>query len=193
MASTTDQCPADTRARYTFVILRHAESEYNSENRVTGWADSDLTARGVEQARCIGQILKKNDLTFDLAFTSVLKRAIKTLYLVQDELDLHWIPVTKHWCINERHQGAYQGNKMNSTEKEKKHAWGFDYCPPLLDESDERWRRVAEDPRYRMLSPSVLPRAESSKMALERFLPYWHSNIVPEIKASLDLKQAQLD
>ncbi|XP_060066346.1 2,3-bisphosphoglycerate-dependent phosphoglycerate mutase-like [Ylistrum balloti] len=183
MASTSDQSPADGQARYTFVILRHGESEYNSEKRVTGWADSDLTSRGVEQARCVGQILKKNGLTFDIAFTSVLKRAIKTLYFVQDELDLHWIQVHKHWCINERHQGANQGQEMNHTKKYKKEASAFDDCPPALEESDERWQRTVNDYRYNMLSPSVLPRAESSKMALERFLHYWHSNIVPEIKA----------
>ncbi|XP_069111439.1 2,3-bisphosphoglycerate-dependent phosphoglycerate mutase-like [Argopecten irradians] len=183
MTSTADNHQTDTDVRYTFVILRHGESVYNKENRVTGWADSDLTDQGVNQSRCIGKILKKNGLTFDLAFTSILKRTIKTLYLVQDELDLHWIPVTKHWCINERHQGAYQGKEMNSTEKKKKELWGFDYCPPSLEESDDRWQKVVQDPRYRMVSSSVLPRAESSKTALERFLSYWHCNIVPEIYA----------
>ncbi|OWF41231.1 uncharacterized protein LOC110462747 [Mizuhopecten yessoensis] len=183
MADISDQCPVATHPRYTLVLVRHGESEYNRENRVTGWADADLTDRGAEQARCVGQILKKNGLMFDLAFTSFLKRAIKTLYWIQDELDLHWIPVHKHWRVNERHQGAYEGNEMNSTNKHKKEAWTFEYCPPELEESDDRWRRLVDDPKYKMLSPSVLPKAESSKMALERFLHYWHSNIVPEIKA----------
>ena len=173
------------------VLLRHGESAWNRENRFTGWTDVDLTEQGIREAHDAGRILKAEGCTFDLAHTSVLKRAIRTLWIVLDEMDLMWIPVYRCWRLNERHYGALQGlNKRETAEKfgmEQVHIWrrSYDIPPPLLDETDERF--PGRDPRYANLKPEEVPRTESLKMTLERVLPYWHEVIVPELHAGRKL------
>ena len=167
------------------VLLRHGESTWNKENRFTGWTDVDLSERGREEARVAGTLLREGGYTFDLAFTSVLKRAIRTLWTALDELDLLWIPVTKDWRLNERHYGALQG--LNKSETAAKHGdaqikiWrrSYDIPPPPLEAGDER--DPAHDPRYRGLDRRQLPLTESLKQTVERFIPYWHQVIAPEI------------
>ncbi len=165
------------------VLLRHGESTWNKENRFTGWTDVDLTEQGVAEAHQAGRLLREGGYTFDLAHTSVLKRAIRTLWIALDEMDLMWIPVSRSWRLNERHYGALQGlNKRDTAEKygmEQVHIWrrSYDIPPPALAESDERF--PGRDPRYANLKPAELPRTESLKMTLERVLPYWHRAIVP--------------
>lgn len=174
-------------ATYTVVMVRHGESTWNKENRFTGWYDSDLSEVGVREADTAGKMLKEKGFTFDIAFTSVLKRAIKTLYLLQDELDLHWIPVERHWRLNERHYGALQG--LNKAETAAKHGedqvkiWrrSYDTRPPGLELSDERW--PGHDPRYAMLDKRLVPSHECLKDTVERVLPYWYDTIVPAIKS----------
>jgi 2,3-bisphosphoglycerate-dependent phosphoglycerate mutase len=169
------------------VLLRHGESTWNKENRFTGWTDVDLSDRGRDEAKAAGQLLKEGGYTFDLAFTSVLKRAIRTLWTALDELDLLWIPVTKDWRLNERHYGALQG--LNKAETAAKHGdaqikiWrrSYDIPPPPLDPGDER--DPALDPKYRGLRRTQLPLTESLKETVDRFIPYWHQTIAPEIKA----------
>jgi 2,3-bisphosphoglycerate-dependent phosphoglycerate mutase len=169
------------------VLLRHGESTWNRENRFTGWTDVDLSDRGREEARSAGTLLKDGGYTFDLAFTSVLKRAIRTLWTALDELDLLWIPVTKDWRLNERHYGALQG--LNKAETAAKHGdaqikiWrrSYDIPPPPLTKDDER--HPSRDPRYAGLDPGLLPLTESLKDTVERFLPYWHATIAPSIRA----------
>ena len=169
------------------VLLRHGESAWNRENRFTGWTDVDLTEQGVREAHEAGRILKAEGYTFDLAHTSVLRRAIRTLWIVLDEMDLMWIPVYRCWRLNERHYGALQGlNKRETAEKfgmEQVHIWrrSYDIPPPLLDETDERF--PGRDPRYAGLKPEEVPRTESLKDTLERVLPYWHETIVPDLRA----------
>ncbi len=171
----------------TLVLLRHGESTWNKENRFTGWTDVDLSDRGREEARAAGTLLKEGGYTFDLAFTSVLKRAIRTLWTVLDELDLMWIPVTKDWRLNERHYGALQG--LNKAETAAKHGeaqikiWrrSYDIPPPPLTAGDER--HPSRDPRYAALNPKILPLTESLKDTVDRFLPYWHQSIAPAIKS----------
>jgi 2,3-bisphosphoglycerate-dependent phosphoglycerate mutase len=171
---------------YRLVMIRHGESQWNKENRFTGWHDVDLTEKGLEEARNGGRALKDNGFRFDVAFTSVLKRAVRTLWTVLDEMDQMYIPVHRHWRLNERHYGALQG--LNKAETAAKHGeeqvlvWrrSFDTPPPELEETDERF--PAFDPRYRNLDKQVLPRAESLKNTIERVLPYWHDAIVPEIR-----------
>jgi 2,3-bisphosphoglycerate-dependent phosphoglycerate mutase len=169
------------------VMLRHGESTWNLENRFTGWTDVDLTEQGIREAHQAGRLLKEGGYTFDLAHTSVLKRAIRTLWIALDEMDLMWIPVYRSWRLNERHYGALQGlNKRETAEKfgmEQVHVWrrSYDTPPPLLDESDERF--PGHDPRYAGLKPEELPRTESLKITLERVLPYWHESIVPNLRA----------
>ncbi len=172
---------------YKVVLLRHGESVWNKENRFTGWTDVDLSEKGVEEARSAGQILKAEGFTFDLAFTSVLKRAIKTLNLSLEEMDLLWIPVIKNWRLNERHYGALQGlNKAETAErhgKDQVHLWrrSYDVPPPALEEKDERF--PGRDPRYSDLADEELPRTECLKDTVDRFLPYWHEEIGPTIKS----------
>ena len=167
------------------VMLRHGESTWNLENRFTGWTDVDLTEQGIREAHQAGRLLKEGGYTFDLAHTSVLKRAIRTLWIALDEMDLMWIPVYRSWRLNERHYGALQGlNKRETAEKfgmEQVHIWrrSYDTPPPLLDVTDERF--PGHDPRYAGLKTEELPRTESLKITLERVLPYWHEAIVPDL------------
>jgi|SRR5262245_14196961 len=167
------------------VLLRHGESEWNRENRFTGWTDVDLSDKGLAEAREAGRLMKDAGLTFDVAFTSVLRRAIKTLDIALDGMDLLWIPVIKHWRLNERHYGALQG--LNKAETAARHGesqvkiWrrSYDIPPPPLTPDDERW--TGRDPRYRDLKPSEIPASESLKDTVARFLPYWHDAIAPAI------------
>lgn len=171
---------------YKIVLVRHGESVWNKENRFTGWTDVDLSEKGIEEAKQAGEILKNEGFTFDVAFTSVLKRAIKTLYYVQDSLDLLWIPVNKTWRLNERHYGSLQGlNKAEMAEKygdEQVHIWrrSYDITPPSLEKTDERY--AGNDPRYKDLKEEEIPLTESLKLTVDRFLPYWFESIVPVIK-----------
>jgi 2,3-bisphosphoglycerate-dependent phosphoglycerate mutase len=168
------------------VLLRHGESIWNKENLFTGWTDVDLSDQGRAEAKRAGELLKAGGFTFDVAFTSVLKRAIRTLWLALDELDLMWIPVEHSWQLNERHYGALQGlNKAQTAAKygdEQVLIWrrSYDVPPPALEESDPR--HPGGDPRYRGLGPSELPRTECLKDTVARFLPYWHEAIVPAIR-----------
>ena len=172
---------------YKLVLVRHGESVWNKENRFTGWTDVDLSEKGIEEAREGGQVLKREGFTFDIAFTSVLKRAIRTLYLVTDEMDLLWIPVYRAWQLNERHYGALQGlNKAETAEKfgeAQVKIWrrSYDIPPPELTQDDERY--PGHDRRYAGLSKAELPLTECLKDTVARFLPYWHSTIAPEVKA----------
>jgi len=170
---------------HTLVLLRHGESTWNRENRFTGWTDVDLSDRGREEAADAGRLLKEGGYVFDTAFTSVLKRAIRTLWIAQDTLDLLWIPVIKSWRLNERHYGALQG--LNKAETAARHGeaqtkiWrrSYDVPPPPLNPTDPR--HPSHDPRYRDLPPSDLPLTESLKDTVDRFLPYWHGTIAPTI------------
>jgi 2,3-bisphosphoglycerate-dependent phosphoglycerate mutase len=174
------------RDQYKVVLLRHGESFWNRENRFTGWTDVDLSERGIVEAKQAGEDLKKEGFTFDLAFTSVLKRAIRTLWIVMDELDLMWIPVVNSWRLNERHYGALQGlNKSETAAKfgeQQVHIWrrSYDIPPPALEEQDPRY--PGNDPRYRELKKDELPLTECLKDTVNRFLPYWHQTIAPEIR-----------
>lgn len=171
----------------TLVMIRHGESEWNRENRFTGWTDIDLSERGRDEARKAGRLLREQGFGFDLAFTSVLKRAIKTLGIVLDEMDLLWIDSVKSWRLNERHYGALQGlNKSETAEKygeEQVHIWRRSYSvmPPLLGDADPRLS--ATDPRYRDLNPARIPRAESLEMTVERALPFWDEKVKPALIA----------
>jgi len=169
------------------VLLRHGESLWNRENRFTGWTDVDLSAAGAAEAGEAARLLAEGGYSFDLAFTSVLKRAVRTLWIVLDKLDLMWIPVRNDWRLNERHYGALQGlNKAETAAKygaEQVHIWrrSYDVPPPALTRDDPRW--PGHDPRYAGLDERELPLAESLKDTVARFLPYWHSAIVPELRA----------
>lgn len=168
------------------VLLRHGESQWNLENRFTGWTDVGLTERGVREAHEAAKLLQQEGYTFDIAFTSVLKRAIKTLWIVMEDMDSMWIPVYRSWRLNERHYGALQG--LNKAETAKKHGeeqvliWrrSYDVPPPALDPSDPRF--PGHDPRYKNVPDDELPRTESLKDTVKRFLPYWHETIAPAIK-----------
>jgi 2,3-bisphosphoglycerate-dependent phosphoglycerate mutase len=170
---------------YTVVLLRHGESTWNQENRFTGWTDVDLSDKGRQEAAEAGRLLKEGGYVFDMAFTSVLKRAIRTLWITLDALDLMWIPVTKDWRLNERHYGALQG--LNKAETAAKHGeaqvkiWrrSYDIPPPPLSRDDERY--AGRDPRYRNARPEDVPLTESLKDTVARFLPYWHATIAPAI------------
>jgi 2,3-bisphosphoglycerate-dependent phosphoglycerate mutase len=172
---------------HTLVLLRHGESTWNRANRFTGWTDVDLTERGRAEAKEAGRLLKEGGYSFDLAYTSVLTRAIRTLWLTLDELDLLWIPEIKSWRLNERHYGALQG--LNKGETAAKHGeaqtkiWrrSYDIPPPPLTPDDER--HASRDPRYAALKPDELPLSESLKDTVARFLPYWHENIAPSIRS----------
>jgi 2,3-bisphosphoglycerate-dependent phosphoglycerate mutase len=169
------------------VLLRHGESTWNLENRFTGWTDVDLTPKGIEEAHTAGRLLREDGYTFDVAHTSLLKRAIRTLWITLDEMDLMWIPVHRSWKLNERHYGALQGlNKSETAAQygdEQVLVWRRSYStpPPLLAPDDPR--HPGRDRRYAGLSPSELPLAESLKDTVARFLPYWHESIVPDIRA----------
>jgi 2,3-bisphosphoglycerate-dependent phosphoglycerate mutase len=171
----------------TLVLLRHGESEWNLSNRFTGWTDVDLTETGVAEARDAGRLLREEGLSFDLAHTSVLKRAIRTLWLTLDELDQMWIPTSVSWRLNERHYGALQGlNKAETAARfgeEQVRLWrrSYDIPPPPLEPDDERW--PGRDPRYADVAPELLPRAESLKDTVARMLPYWHERIAPQVRA----------
>jgi 2,3-bisphosphoglycerate-dependent phosphoglycerate mutase len=169
------------------VLLRHGESIWNKENRFTGWTDVGLSERGIEEAVAAGRTLREQGFAFDVAFTSVLKRAIKTLWIVLEEMDLMWIPIHNSWRLNERHYGALQG--LNKAETAAKHGleqtqlWrrSYDVPPPPLPPDDPRHPRY--DPRYRSLRPEELPATESLKDTVQRFLPYWHERIAPALHA----------
>jgi 2,3-bisphosphoglycerate-dependent phosphoglycerate mutase len=167
------------------VLVRHGQSTWNLENRFTGWTDVDLTDLGRTEARFGGQLLREGEYKFDVAYTSVLKRAIKTLWLVLEETGFEWIPVIRAWQLNERHYGALQGlNKSEMAAKfgdEQVKIWrrSYDVPPPALDLNDERHPRF--DPRYADVKKEELPSTESLKITLERVLPYWHSTIAPTI------------
>jgi 2,3-bisphosphoglycerate-dependent phosphoglycerate mutase len=169
------------------VLLRHGESIWNKENLFTGWTDVDLSEQGKAEAKRSGELLKAEGFTFDVAFTSVLKRAIRTLWIALDELDLMWIPVEHSWRLNERHYGALQGlNKAQTAAKygdEQVLVWrrSYDIPPPPLEESDPRF--PGADPRYQGLSKVELPLTECLEDTVARFLPYWHEAIVPTIQS----------
>jgi 2,3-bisphosphoglycerate-dependent phosphoglycerate mutase len=171
---------------YKVVLLRHGESDWNRENRFTGWTDVDLSELGQKEARSAGQLLKKEGYTFDQAFTSVLKRAIRTLNLALDEMGLLWIPVQRSWRLNERHYGALQGlNKAETAAKfgdEQVKIWrrSYDIPPPPLEPNDERF--PAFDPRYADLPRAALPATECLKDTVARFVPYWQDVIAPAVK-----------
>jgi 2,3-bisphosphoglycerate-dependent phosphoglycerate mutase len=170
----------------TLVLLRHGESTWNLENRFTGWTDVDLTPRGIEEAHRAGQLLREGGYRFDVSFTSLLKRAIRTLWIALDELDLMWIPGHQDWRLNERHYGALQGlNKAETARKfgeEQVLVWRRSYAdpPPPLTPDDER--HPARDPRYASIPPQQLPLTESLKDTVARFLPYWEEAIVPQVR-----------
>src|SRR5437660_223289 len=163
---------------HKLILLRHGESDWNRENRFTGWTDVDLSANGIAEARRGGAGLLGKGFTFDVAYTSVLKRAIRTLWIVLDEMDLMWIPVYRSWRLNERHYGALQG--LNKAETAAQHGeqqvkiWrrSYDIPPPPLSPDDERY--PGRDPRYVDLDPAEIPLTESLKDTVARFLPYWH-------------------
>lgn len=172
---------------YKIVLLRHGQSTWNLENRFTGWTDVDLTDLGREEARKAGELLKAEGFKFDIAYTSVLKRAIRTLWIALDEMDMMWLPVEKSWRLNERHYGALQGlNKSETAEKfgaDQVHTWrrSYDTPPDPLETSDER--HPGNDPRYKGLTEKELPATECLKDTVERFLPYWHESIAPAVKS----------
>jgi 2,3-bisphosphoglycerate-dependent phosphoglycerate mutase len=171
----------------TLVLVRHGESTWNRENRFTGWTDVDLTERGVAEAQRAGQQLREEGLAFDVAYTSVLKRAIRTLWIVLDELDQMWIPVHRSWRLNERHYGALQG--LNKAETARKYGdqqvlvWrrSYDTPPPALDSSDQRF--PGGEPRYADLDARDLPLTECLADTVARFLPFWHETIEPDVRA----------
>jgi 2,3-bisphosphoglycerate-dependent phosphoglycerate mutase len=172
---------------HRLVLLRHGESTWNKENRFTGWEDVDLSDGGRDEALKAGRLLKDGGFVFDVAYTSVLKRAIRTLWITLDALDLMWIPVAKNWRLNERHYGALQG--LNKAETAAKHGdeqikiWrrSYDVPPPPIEPDD--WRHPSRDPRYAGLDPHDLPHGESLKDTVARFLPCWHETIAPSIAA----------
>lgn len=169
------------------VLLRHGESTWNKENRFTGWTDVDLSDKGRTEAKAAGQKLRSEGYVFDLAFTSVLKRAVRTLWMVLDEMDLMWITVHNSWRLNERHYGGLQGlNKAETAAKygeEQVHIWrrSYDVPPPRLEASDPR--HPSHDPRYRGLAEKDLPLTECLKDTVARALPYWHESIAPVLRA----------
>lgn len=168
------------------VLLRHGQSTWNRENRFTGWADVDLTEQGIEEARRAGRLMKESGLSFDVAYTSVLMRAIRTLWLALDEMEQMWIPVHPHWRLNERHYGALQG--LNKSETAAKFGdaqvltWrrSYDTPPPALEASDPR--HPGHDPRYARLPPAELPLTECLKDTVDRMLPYWFDVIAPAVR-----------
>ena len=176
--------PGDERR---LILLRHGESAWNRDNRFTGWTDVDLSPAGIAESHAAAERLRKAGVDFDLAFTSVLKRAIRTLWIVLDDLDRMWVPVALGWRLNERHYGALQGRNKAETAarfgEAQVHAWRRSYGtrPPLLEAGDPRWERA--DPRYAALSDAELPRSESLANTIARVLPYWETAIAPALRA----------
>jgi len=170
---------------HTLILVRHGESVWNKENQFTGWADPDLSEKGEEEARRAGKQIKKAGLSFDVAYASVLKRAIRTLHLLEEEANLLWVPEIHHWRLNERHYGALQGlNKAETASKygnEQVHVWrrSFDIAPPLLEPDDVR--NPINDPQYKKLDPNILPLGESLEMTIKRVLPFWQDYIAPSL------------
>ena len=172
---------------YKLVLIRHGESQWNLENRFTGWHDVDLTEAGIEQAKAGGRLLKEAGFEFDLAYSSVLTRAIRTLWLVLEEMGQLYLPVERHWRLNERHYGALTG--LDKAETAAKHGeeqvkiWrrSFDIPPPAVEESSEHF--PGHDRRYRGIDPRILPKAESLALTIDRVLPYWHDVITPQIRS----------
>lgn len=172
---------------YKVVLLRHGQSQWNLENRFTGWHDVDLTEQGQAEARAAGQVLKENGFVFDKAYSSLLKRAIRTLWLALEELDQVWLPVRRDWRLNERHYGALQG--LNKAETAEKHGedqvliWrrSYDVPPPPMEKDDEGY--AGNDIRYADVPEAEIPLTECLKDTVDRFLPYWHETIAPDIKA----------
>lgn len=175
----------DEDAMHKIVLLRHGESVWNKENLFTGWTDVDLSAKGIEEAKDAGRVLKEKGYVFDVAYTSVLKRAIRTLWITLDEMELMWIPVIRDWRLNERHYGALQG--LNKAETAAKYGepqvkiWrrSYDIPPPALEESDPRF--PGHDPRYQGINKAQLPLTECLKDTVARFLPAWHEAIAPAV------------
>lgn len=171
---------------HKLVLIRHGQSQWNLENRFTGWADVDLTAQGIDEARAAGELLKAEGYTFDLAHTSVLTRAVRTQWHVQDAMGLMWLPVTTDWRLNERHYGALTGlDKAETAAKygdEQVHVWrrSYDTPPPALDAAADTF---ADDPRYANLASGQVPLTECLKDTVARVLPYWHDTLAPAIRA----------
>lgn len=167
------------------VLVRHGESQWNQQNRFTGWADVPLSEKGEGEARRAGELIKEAGITFDIAFSSVLKRAIKTQHLLQEEADQMWIPEIHHWRLNERHYGALQGlNKAETAEKygdEQVHIWrrSYDIAPPMLPADDERTASL--EAKYQKLDQSMLPLGESLELTINRVLPFWYDSIAPAL------------
>ncbi len=176
---------------HKLVLIRHGESQWNKENRFTGWKDVDLSEKGITEAHAAGTLLRSEGFTFDEAYTSVLKRAIRTLWIILDEMDLMWIPVTKSWLLNERHYGALQGlNKAETAAQfgdEQVLIWrrSFDIPPGDLDESDERY--LGNEPKYCNIEKANFPKTECLKDTVARVVPYWLDEIAPKIKAGKKL------
>ena len=172
---------------YKLVLLRHGESTWNKENRFTGWTDVDLSEKGIQEAKNAAKLLKKGGYTFDIAYTSVLKRGIRTLWIVLDDMDLIWIPVYRSWRLNERHYGALQGffkdEMAADVGEEQVLIWrrSYDVRPPPLKTTDPRY--PGNDPKYAELSPDEIPLTECLKDTVDRVLPYWHEVIIPSIKS----------
>lgn len=172
---------------HKLVLIRHGESRWNKENRFTGWKDVDLSEKGLEEARAAGRLLKEEGFVFDEAYTSVLKRAIRTLWTILGEMDLMWIPETKSWKLNERHYGGLQGLDKAETAarygEEQVLIWrrSYDVLPPALEADDERW--LGDDPRYSSIPAHEFPRSEALKETVERVVPYYESEIAPKIRA----------
>ncbi|MHA2233033.1 MAG: 2,3-diphosphoglycerate-dependent phosphoglycerate mutase [Candidatus Hodarchaeales archaeon] len=172
---------------YKIVLLRHGESIWNKENRFSGWVDVELSEKGIEEAKKAGRLLKEEGYTFDIAFTSLLRRGIRSLWIVLDEMDLMWIPVRRSWRLNERMYGALQG--LNKSETATKHGaeqvliWrrSYDVPPPAIDIGEDG--HPSRDPRYQNLNPSEIPASECLKDVVARFLSYWHDTITPAIKS----------
>ncbi len=179
---------------YKLILLRHGESVWNKKNIFTGWTDVDLSQNGVKEAEMAARLLKKENLYFDFAFTSVLKRAIRTLWIVQDKMDLMWVPVKRNWRLNERHYGALQGlNKEGMVKKvgfEQVFKWrrSYDVRPPALKLSDKR--HPIHEEKYKNVKRNFLPSTESLHDCVNRVMPYWYSSIVPKIKTNLVIVSA---
>ncbi|HMN69163.1 MAG TPA: 2,3-diphosphoglycerate-dependent phosphoglycerate mutase [Bdellovibrionales bacterium] len=171
---------------HKLVLIRHGESEWNRQNRFTGWVDVDLSDKGREEAKQAGRLLKAEGFEFDFVFTSILKRAIRTLWIAQEEMDRFWLPVEKSWRLNERHYGALQGLDKSETAakygEEQVKIWrrSYDTQPPLL--SDEDYGRQRAEPRFQSLGPAELPRGETLKTTLDRLLPLWNERIAPRVR-----------
>ena len=172
---------------HKLVLIRHGESEWNKENRFTGWKDVDLSQQGILEAHAAGKLLQDEGYVFDEAYTSVLKRAIRTLWIILDEMDLMWVPVTKSWLLNERHYGSLQGlNKAETAAQygeEQVLIWrrSYDIPPGALEELDERW--LGKDPRYSLIEAGKFPKSEALKQTVERVVPYFQTEIIPKLQA----------